>query len=107
LQNKNRVLEEKQGRRRFFFAAASDGIAALLAECRFQFKRVFDGERGVKQDTFGTSVYVTLQNTANGFEELKSLLRENGLDYKDFTIYEFFFHLNKALKPKKQDKNGR
>jgi hypothetical protein len=49
---------------------------------------------------------VTLQKIADGFEELKSILHGDGIDYKDFTIYEFFLHLNKALKPKKQDKNG-
>ena len=49
---------------------------------------------------------MTLQKIADGFDELKSILRENGIDYKDFTIYEFFLQLNKALKPKKQDKNG-
>ena len=100
-------MEEKQRGRRFFFAAASDGIASLLEECRFQFKRVFDGERGVEQDTFGTSVYVTLQKIASGFEDFKAIIRENGIDFRDLTIYEFFLQLNKALKPKKQSDNGR
>jgi len=50
---------------------------------------------------------VTLQKIANGFEDFKAILREEGLDCKDFTIYEFFLHLDKALKPKKQNVNGR
>ena len=99
-------MEEKQIGCRFFFAAAVDGIAALLEECRFRFKRVFGSEQRIKQTSFGTSVYITLQKTADGFEDFKSILRKDGININDLTIYEFFRNLNEALKPKKQDKNG-
>jgi len=48
---------------------------------------------------------VSLQKTLDGFEDLKSILQKNEVDYKDFTIYDFFFQLDRALKPKKQAKN--
>ena len=47
---------------------------------------------------------IELQKSVDRFEGLKLILMKDGIDYKDFTLYEFFFHLNKALKPKKKVK---
>jgi len=47
-----------------------------------------------------------LQNTVDGFKDMEALLSKEGIDYKDSTIYEFFFLLNRELKPKKKNKNG-
>jgi hypothetical protein len=47
---------------------------------------------------------VKIQQTADSFEDFKSILSKEKTDYRDFTIYDFFFHLDRALKPKKQTK---
>jgi len=47
-----------------------------------------------------------LQKTIEGFKDMEALLSKEGVDYKDSTIYDFFFLLNRAMKPKKQNKNG-
>jgi len=47
---------------------------------------------------------VKLQETLDSVEHFKKILKQENIDYKEFTIYEFFFNLNEALKPKKQQK---
>jgi hypothetical protein len=92
----------------FFFAEAADRIDTLFKECRFRFGYLFPDEHGIKPDTFGKSVFLALQKTADGFKRFESILSKEGVNYSETTaIYDFLFQLNEALKPKKQQKNGK
>jgi hypothetical protein len=49
-----------------------------------------------------------LQKTVDGFKRFESILTKEGINYSETTtIYDFLFQLNEALKPKKQQKNGK
>jgi hypothetical protein len=103
----NRVLEERDHAEGFFFIQATEGVNSLFRICRRKFRDLFpDGPRR-EQSTLGQSIATIIGRAEDEIERQKRFIAGGEpAKLKGYTIYEYFWELNEALRPKKKPANA-
>jgi hypothetical protein len=97
-------LEEAQRDRGFFFANAYRSINAIFKRIESDFPGLRGGIAEDKSPSFGKYLFPYLQQRENESIRQRAIItgRNANNEVKHLTIYEYFFHLDDAIKQAKQ-----
>ena len=91
-------MEKRYGRRKFFYAKAVEGIDAVLNECRWRFKRVFDTERTTQRPTPRFDAFNYLNKIQQNYDEWEEVVTESKRERLcHYTTIEFFAKLEREI----------
>ena len=87
----------------FFFAEATEGINALLGECRLRFRHIYNNQRRDKPDPRTTYPYDYLNQRADNYEEWKEIVAgETRANLEDLTFLEFMAKLDREIQRREE-----